>query len=479
MGPTVPRSLGSTRGPNEVVDPDSLLAKASVMLCRAATITIRRLAGNFALEQTLCLSLVHFLIHSVDIASLERLWALYPPPSAGASLFAECPSLLLLRSITSFSAKLTLHNLTQHERQYRASAFSLSLLTYAQLLNSVLSSINTGQEGKTTNPSANAPASKPTSAPRRDNGALGAARPPAASTNLPPKRKAEDVGRDVKNKAQRVDSAATLSAPVSRSNTISPAPRQGLAPPPKQQVPYRGTMGGSRPPLATGLAPKATTGTSSTPTTPSVAPKSGYLATLERARAAQEAAKQLGQLKHKPTEKLTKKDRLRMQAEAAAAQKGKGTAARGVAGVKARSKSADPVDSKTGAVKKERKPVDLGYKGTMRAAPAPLSYSGTMRPAGSAAARKPQPGPSKEMGGRYRYASYSDEEDEEEEDYESESDMEAGMDDVDLEEEEALRIARREDAEALREENELKRAKLEKKRKLEQLVASRKKTTRY
>ncbi|KAF1346689.1 hypothetical protein BDV97DRAFT_224482 [Delphinella strobiligena] len=348
------------------------------------------------------------------------------------------------------------------------------------LLNSVLSSINIGQEGRTTNPSANAPASKPNPAPRRDNGALGAARPPAASTNLPPKRKAEDVERDVKNKAQRVDSTATLSAPVSRSTTISPAQRQGLAPPPKQQVPYRGTMGGSRPTLATGIAPKATTSTSSTtPTTPSVAPKSGYLATLERARAAQEAAKQLGQLKHKPTEKLTKKDRLRMQAEAAAAQKGKGPAARGEAGVKARSKSADPVDAKTGTVKKERKPVDLGYKGTMRAAPAPFSYSGTMRPAGSAAARKPQPGPSKGMGGRYRYASYSDEEEEEEEDYESESDMEAGMDDVDMEEEEALRIARREDAEALREENELKRAKLEKKRKLEQLVASRKKTTRY
>lgn len=239
-------------------------------------------------------------------------------------------------------------------------------------------------------------------------------------------------------------------------------------------------MGAAKPPTASATTTlKPATGISSAPTTPSAAPKTGYLATLERAKAAQEAAKQAGQIKHKAVEKLTKKDRQKMLAEAAASQKGKGTAARGPGGTKVRSKSADPVDSKAGPAKKERKPVDLGYKGTMRAGPAPLAYSGTMRPSGSAVSRKPQPGSSKD---RYRYASYSDEEDdmEDEEDYESESDMEAGMDDVDREEEEALRAARREDAEALREENELKRAKLEKKRKLDLLAASmKKKGSRY
>ena len=197
----------------------------------------------------------------------------------------------------------------------------------------------------------------------------------------------------------------------------------------------------------------------------------------------------MGQIKHKPVEKLTKKDRLRLQAEAAAAQKGRslsgarGAAARVGQGAKGRSKSAEPLASKGGPVKKDRKPVDLGYKGTMRAAPAPLTYTGTMRPSGSAVSRKAPPGPPR-GGERYRYASYSDEEDddvdEEQEDYESESDMEAGMDEVDYEEEQAARIARREDAEALREENELKRSKLEKKRKLDQLAAAaKKKGSRY
>lgn len=244
-------------------------------------------------------------------------------------------------------------------------------------------------------------------------------------------------------------------------------------------------MGASRPQPATGASAKPAPGISSAPTTPSIAPKTGYLATLERAKAAQEAAKKIGQITHKPVEKLTKKDRLKMQEEARAAQKGgKPLAARSGTGPgsKARSKSAEPVDRKAGPVKKERKPADLGYKGTMRAGPTPLAYSGTMRPSGSAVS-KPKPAPSKGVSqDRYRYASYSDEEDveEDEEDYESGSDMEAGMDEVDYEEEEALRIARREDAQALKEENELKRAKSEKKRKLEQLAAAaKKKGSRY
>lgn len=276
-----------------------------------------------------------------------------------------------------------------------------------------------------------------------------------------------------------MDPAATLSAPVSRSITASPAQRQGPAPPPKLQVPYRGTAGPVKP-SPTSTSSKPVPNATSAPTTPSTAPKSGYLATLERAKAAQEAAKQLGQIKHKPAEKLTKKDRLKLQAEAAAARKGKPVVSRGAARTNSRSKSAEPIPSKGTTVKKERKPVEVGYKGTMRPTSVAPAYSGTMRPPGSAVPRTARPGPSK-GGDRYRYASYSDEEDEmendEEEGYESEgsSAMEAGMDEVDFEEEEALRIARREDAEALRQEAELKRAKLEKKRKLEELAAAAKK----
>ncbi|KAL1302444.1 hypothetical protein AAFC00_002836 [Neodothiora populina] len=361
------------------------------------------------------------------------------------------------------------------------------------LLNSILSSINDGR-GPAPKPLPVASAPKPTPLPRKDNTALNTTRPQSSSINssagsgstIAPKRKAEDVGRDMKSKAPRVDSASSLPAPVSRSTTSSPAQRQGLPPPPKTQVPYRGTMGGAKPATAaTAATPSVPAGKAAAGATPahtptSSAPKTGYLAILERAKAAQEAAKQAGQIKHKPAEKLTKKDRLRLQAEAAAAQKGKSVPARAAPGVKGRSKSADLVDSKSAQARKDRKPVDLGYKGTMRAGPTPLPYSGTMRPSGSAVQRKPQPASSRD---RYRYASYSDEEDdmkEDEEDYESESDMEAGMDDVDREEEEALRAARREDAEALRQENELKRAKLEKKRKLEQLAANaKKKAARY
>ncbi|KAG9613782.1 hypothetical protein KCV04_g16713, partial [Aureobasidium melanogenum] len=101
-----------------------------------------------------------------------------------------------------------------------------------------------------------------------------------------------------------------------------------------------------------------------------------------------------------------------------------------------------------------------------------------------AAARKPLPkAPASSRSGYgagRRYASYSDEEEEEEDDeleddYESGSDMEAGVDEMYEEEEASARIARREDALALAEENELKRQKLERKRKLEELASKQKK----
>lgn len=240
-------------------------------------------------------------------------------------------------------------------------------------------------------------------------------------------------------------------------------------------MPYRGTAGPSiSKPVSTSVA--STRPVASAPTTPSIAPpivaKTGYLAVLERAKAAQAATNQIGQIKHKPVEKLTKKDRLRMQAEAAAAAKGKKPVSKaGSQALKGRSKSVEPVDLKTGApIKEKRKVVDVGYKGTMRAAPTAPSYSGTMRGSG-AVSRKSAP-PPKEAS--YRYADYSDEEDEEEEEenYDSESDMEAGLDEVDFEEQESTRLAKKEDAEALRLENQLKKEKAEKKRKLEQMAAA-------
>ncbi|EOD48727.1 proteophosphoglycan ppg4 [Neofusicoccum parvum] len=126
----------------------------------------------------------------------------------------------------------------------------------------------------------------------------------------------------------------------------------------------------------------------------------------------------------------------------------------------------------------------------MRAAPKEPSYQGTMHR--GSAARKP----GLDRGGSYdrsrsgslgakpiekRYRYYEDDEEEEEEDYDSEgsSDMEAGVFDVDREEEMSLRVARKEDEQALREEEELKRKKLERKQMLERMNSQAKKKRAY
>lgn len=141
--------------------------------------------------------------------------------------------------------------------------------------------------------------------------------------------------------------------------------------------------------------------------------------------------------------------------------------------------AAKAADVKGEASKVQRKPADVGYQGTARPAkaPTPIAYKGTARPQAAAApssrggtpAAKPKP---KQEKGRYDgYADWSDLddiEDDEEDDYASDasSDMEGGMWDVEKEEQEALKFAKKEDAEALAEEMRLKREKEEKKRKL-------------
>lgn len=204
--------------------------------------------------------------------------------------------------------------------------------------------------------------------------------------------------------------------------------------------------------------------------------KSGYLATLEKAKAAQALAQQkgMGQIKHIKVEKkhLSRKEKDRLAAEAAAAQKDPKLKTKlQPAG---RSRDGTPLNGKAQEPKKK---IETGYKGTMRpAAPAQPAYKGTMRPGGPAKptnnAPKPRPGESS----RYRYAEdYSDEEDEEEDedDYDSaSSDMEAGLMDIDQEELMSAKVAKKEDEEALREEEELKRQKLERKRKLQALSAA-------
>ncbi|KAG9673854.1 hypothetical protein KCU99_g3983, partial [Aureobasidium melanogenum] len=356
------------------------------------------------------------------------------------------------------------------------------------LLNSILSSINGDQPAP--------PRSQTLPSTARSN-------PPSRNPTpqqVPPKRKADDAASDPKPKVARTDTNtsrfehnASLAPPPSRSTTSSPAQRVAV-PPPKPAIPYRGSgpsakVQSTTKPATTQSAPVRPSPVSTTSSSAPAAAKGGYLAVLEAAKQNAQAAKLAGQIKHKPVEKLTKKDRQRLVEEARAAQKGKPLPKDAKAGLKARGKSAEPLaDSKTGvSAKDKRKPVEVAYKGTMRSnAPAAPVYRGTMGGPGGAAARKPLPkAPASSRSGYgagRRYASYSDEEEEEEDDepeddYESGSDMEAGVDEMYEEEEASARIAKREDALALAEENELKRQKLERKRKLEELASKQKKRT--
>jgi hypothetical protein len=196
--------------------------------------------------------------------------------------------------------------------------------------------------------------------------------------------------------------------------------------------------------------------------------KGGYLAMLEKAKEVQKSKPASPPIKHERTKILTKEERLALRAEA----KGKKPAGP----LATRSKSSDLKSDAKGDVKDRRKSVDTGYQGTARPAKKPIeiAYKGTARPAAGAAGGKANgvgtsKTKAKQSQGRYGgYGSWSEEEDEEEEEeegYES-SDMEAGIWDVEQEDQLALKAAKQEDATELAKEIAMKRAKEERKRKL-------------
>ena len=201
--------------------------------------------------------------------------------------------------------------------------------------------------------------------------------------------------------------------------------------------------------------------------------KRGFAAIMEKGKSAMEAAKVTAPsgITHKPAEKMTKKERLRMQEEATTQQKNSKT---GKAGPVSRSDSSSPAPGKASLQKKGQ---DTGYKGTMKKVAEPLAYKGTMRAANAGTARekeKKKKGAAQDKYGGY--ASWSDlsAAEDEEEDYDSDgsSDMEGGVDDVQLEEKRALDAARKEDLEALEEEQANQRKKQARKAKLEQMSNS-------
>lgn len=202
--------------------------------------------------------------------------------------------------------------------------------------------------------------------------------------------------------------------------------------------------------------------------------KTGYAAVMARAKAAEEAAKSAGNhtIKHKPVERLTKKDRERLRQEAREKQKPGAAGAPGKMAAQAgRSRSGTPSDPR--ATKKT--PAPLAYSGTMRKPPAPIGYKGTMRAQDPAKPAKAPEARTDKFGGKDKYGGYAswsdldDAEDDDEEPYDSESDMEGGWDEVEREEAAAAAVARKEDQEALEEENRHKAEKLARKKKLEML----------
>lgn len=178
-------------------------------------------------------------------------------------------------------------------------------------------------------------------------------------------------------------------------------------------------------------------------------------------------------VKPEPVKIMSKKERDAARLAAKTAPKGK----KPVAGPSGR--AADPKAAVAGAPQEKRKPADLGYQGTARPAkkPVEVGYKGTARAGAAAAAARPgapaaavkkKPKPAQDRYAGYANWSDLDEMDDEEDDYASDgsSDMEGGIWDVEREEAEALKAAKREDAEALAEENALKREKEERRKKL-------------
>lgn len=209
-------------------------------------------------------------------------------------------------------------------------------------------------------------------------------------------------------------------------------------------------------------------------------PKKGsYAEIMARGQAAQKVLGQVGKIQHKKIEKLpSKREREEMKLQRAGKiQKGMDPKSKfqkiGQSSVQG-GKAGTTKGAKAGEVVPEKKVkksalATTGYAGTARPKPGGPGRSGSTP--GSSSRR---PDRYDDRGGsRSRRSTYSDDEEddveeEDEMDYASDvsSDMEAAAFEVDEEEAKAEKIARREDAEALAEENRLKREKEEKKRRL-------------
>jgi hypothetical protein len=327
----------------------------------------------------------------------------------------------------------------------------------------------------------------PKPAPRPAGGVNGASQTPQL------KRKASGPVESGQVKMQRKEAVARPSQPDGAIRAASsPATSRPISAAPTTAVPYRGTAAPAasrmanpairkppQPSNAAAAAPKAAVPAprpapvAGAPPATSAAPKKGYLAMLAKAKEKDASKPAAPPLKHEPTKILSRKERLALKAEASA-PKGK----RPVAGLPSR-----PLDPKADPSKEKRKPVEVGYQGTARPAkkPVEVGYKGTARPSSAPAtssrndttAVKAKAKPTKRnYDGYAEWSDLSGMEDEEE-DYASDasSDMEGGVWDVEEEEQMALKVAKKEDAEALAQEMRLKNEKEAKRKQTQQKLA--------
>jgi protein SPT2 len=281
---------------------------------------------------------------------------------------------------------------------------------------------------------------------------------PSPTTSSFPK--ADDEPRKQLDKAKKPTTQATSpSKPMAVPRKPSPVDPRTKSP-----------ANGSRPSSATTFKNgQPTPPPSNDPPKP---PKKGsYAEIMARGQAAQKVLGQVGKIQHKKIERLpSRREREQMTAQRA------GKIQKGLAPNSKFQKMGQSAISDGPKKSVKAKAEHVPEKKVKKAALATTGYAGTARPkpGSSAYSSRPSPGSSSHPG-RYddrKRSAYTDdngnEDEDEEPDYASDvsSDMEAAAFEVDEEEEMAARIARREDAQALDEENRLKREKEEKKRRL-------------
>lgn len=292
---------------------------------------------------------------------------------------------------------------------------------------------------------------------------------PPATVATQAKRKADGELPRAHDKAPKL---ASLSSATERS--VKPI-RQPAGP--------TSTVSASRPGFnQTATAPSTKTSVSQRPNAPAkndapknapaapAAPKKGsFKEIMARAAAAKAVAPQFGKIQHKPLERPPKEKEDAKLPLKNGIKNGKATP-RG-SGATARDSKA----SKSEGGNKSRTTSSEPEKRPKKAAPVTTGYQGTARPSGGAARRPPAPsfGSSRDrdrapVRDRYRYV--SEEEDQDDYDSAASSDMEAGLDEVDEEEERALRAARKEDQIAMAEEARLRE---EKRRRLANMAKNR------